>query len=127
MPNFLDQSVVSVGGVAEVIIEHNNAAAVWVIEQISGILSPNSTNGNISIFHNDIFVTGGNLVANPALNGGTALGLTAGQKPELYLTSSDHIKVIINQGTHGDQFTVRAQYREFSQNDPQVYGVIGMY
>lgn len=123
MPDWLGQASINANGVGVVRITHDNPAVVWEMEQISGSVGTTSTSGNIAIFKN------GNLVAPtsslvPQINadGISGIGQTAAGLPYAYLSASDELQVVVNGATSGDTLTVRAQYREFPSDDPNVRG-----
>lgn len=123
MPDWLGQSPINASGVGVVRLTHDNPAVVWEIQQISGSVGIQSKSGNIAVFKN------GNLVAPtsaliPQVNadGISGIGQTAAGLPYAYLSASDEIQIVVNAAINGDILTVRAQYREFPSDDPNVRG-----
>lgn len=123
MPDWLGQGQVATNGVVSIEIAHNNASVVWEIEQVSSVVGPSSTSGNIAIFKN------GNLVAPTSAlvpqvtpNGTSGIGQTAAGLPYVYIGASDRLQIVVNGAKSGDLASVRAQYREFPLDDPNVRG-----
>jgi hypothetical protein len=95
----------------------------WEVQQISVSVGPASQSANVVVFKN------GNLVAPtsalvPQVNqyGIGSLGQTASGLPYVYIAATDELEVVVNTATLGDAVTVRAQYREYPTNDPNMVG-----
>jgi hypothetical protein len=123
MPDWLGQASVSAAGMAVVEISHNNAAAIWEIEQISSSVGPASTTGNVVIWKNNNMVAPTSVLF-PQIDqfGNKSIGQTAAGLPYVYISASDRIEVVVSNATVNDNLTVRAQYREFAQYDPEMLG-----
>lgn len=123
MPDNLGQATVASNGIGMITIAHHLSPIVWQVEQISVVVGPNSTGGNVAIFKN------GNLVAPTSalvpqidvLNT-PSIGQTAAGLPYVYIGGSDILQIIVNGATSGDTISYRAQYVEYQLSDPQVYG-----
>lgn len=123
MPDWLGQAPIGSTGLGSVLLKQNNASVIWEIQQIGVSVGPTSTTANVVIYKN------GNLVAPtsalvPQVNsiGATSLGQTAAGLPYVYTQATDELEIIVSSATAGDTITVRAQYREFPNNDPNMVG-----
>jgi hypothetical protein len=119
MPDFLGQSRVAADGTAEVIIHHNKNGLMWIVEQVSAQTSQVASSTTAFILLN------GNVVApsaslTPLGNRGQAT--TAGGTPYVYLSASDSLSIQVQGAVAGDQLTIRAQYRELLDTDPELRG-----
>ena len=105
-------------------LKTNNPAVVWIVEQISVVVGPTSTSGNVTVFLNGNMVTPTSaLTPIVTSTGATAIGQTAAGLPYLYLHATDELSVVATSVTNGDTLVVRAQYREVSSVDRMVEGI----
>lgn len=123
MPDWLGQSTVDANGIGTVLIEQNNPAVVWEIEQVGISVGPQSQTGNVVIWkNNNLVAPTGSLVQQIDQYNNQTIGNTAAGLPYAYLNASDTLQIVVNSVVTGDQVTVRAQYREFDSSDPNVRG-----
>lgn len=118
MPDYLNQVKIKPDGTAKVTIQQETNGLVWQIEQISGAVGNLSSNPSITILKNGYVVAPTSAMV-PGPNG---LSQTASGLPYLYAYALDFIDVICTGGISGDLFTVRAQYREYNQSHPDMWG-----
>jgi VCBS repeat-containing protein len=123
MPDWLGQAKIAATGIATVIMQQNNPAMVWQIEQVSVSVGTVSTQGNVAIFKNDNMVAPTSaLVPQTNQYGQVTIGQTAAGLPYIYLNASDKLQVVVNSATSGDTMTVRAQYVEMDSSDNKYRG-----
>lgn len=122
--DWLQSVQVGSNGMATAIITHQNASAVWEIEQVSVTVGPNSTTGNVAIYKNGNLVAPTSLLVPQVAPAGnqTTVGQTAAGLPYAYIQASDQLQIVISGAASGDHMNVRAQIREYPLSDPAVRG-----
>lgn len=123
MPDWLGQAVVASTGIGTVLLKQNNASTTWEVEQIGVSVGPASQTANVVIYKNGNLVAPTSaLVPQVSQSGAVSLGQTAAGLPYVYVNASDELEIVVNAATSGDAVTVRAQYREFPNSDPNMAG-----
>lgn len=123
MPDWLGQAPVASTGIGTVLLKQNNASVIWEIEQIGVSVGPASTTANVVVYKNGNLVAPTSaLVPQVSSSGIASLGQTAAGLPYVYTNATDELEIVVNSATSGDTVTVRAQYREFPNNDPNMAG-----
>jgi hypothetical protein len=119
MPDWLDSEAAVTDGTCIVRIKQNNPSVVWEIQQVTVVVGPTSTSGNVGIFKNGNMVTPTSALT-PIITsvGAKAIGQTAAGLPYVYIRATDELQVIASSINHLDNVTVRAQYREYRVDDP---------
>lgn len=122
--DWLQQGTVDASGFCLIIVTHQNASAIWEVEQVGISVGPKSVTANVVIYKN------GNLIAPTSIlqpqtdisGNRTSIGQTAAGLPYVYLQASDQMQVVVSSATAGDNVTVRSQIREYPLSDPNVRG-----
>lgn len=124
MPDFLGSAVVGNSGMAVIRISHQLPAVVWEISQISASVGPSSTAGNVGIFkNNQLIAPTANLtpIVTPANQ--NFIGQTASGDPYVYIQATDEVEIVISSVSSGDSVNIRAQYKEYHENDAAIEGI----
>lgn len=118
MPDWLGQATVAVAGTATVTLRHNLSGIVWEVQQITTQTSTVAPGATTFIKKNGIVVApSASLTPVDVGQAATAAGL-----PYLYINAADSITIQVQGATPADTMTVRAQYREYHDTDPDMIG-----
>jgi len=118
MPDWLGQANIAATGTATVTLRHNTSGIVWEIQQIT-------TQTNTVAPATTTFIKKNGIVVAPSASltpVDVGQAATAGGLPYLYINGADVITIQVQGGASGDTMTVRAQYREFHDTDPDMIG-----